>query len=117
MNTCIALLFLCLTSGAWAQAGERDLRLFGYFQNNFFHSQANFKDGRVVKQNSFSVQQLNVFLQRDLAPKWTALVNFETLNSYSSSRDWGAFNLEEALGQIPLRAPAEPQAGPAHPPL
>ena len=96
MNTCIALLFLCLTSGAWAQAGERDLRRFGYFQNNFFHSQANFKDGRVVKQNSFSVQQLNVFLQRDLAPKWTALVNFETLNSYSSSRDWGAFNLEEA---------------------
>ena len=91
-----ALLFLFLTSATWAQVGERDLRLFGYFQNNVFNTRTTFKDGRSFQQNSFAVQQLNVFLQRDLAPRWTALVNFELINSYSSNRNWGTFSLEEA---------------------
>ncbi|HEX2897690.1 MAG TPA: hypothetical protein VHP63_06540, partial [candidate division Zixibacteria bacterium] len=39
---------------------------------------------------------LNLFLQRDLATDWTSFVNFEIINSYSSFRDWGSFNLEEA---------------------
>jgi hypothetical protein len=42
------------------------------------------------------MQQLNLFLQKDLARNWTAFVNFELVNSYSSFRQWGAFNLEEA---------------------
>jgi hypothetical protein len=42
------------------------------------------------------MQQLNLFLQKDLARDWTALVNFEVLNNFSSSRRWGSFNAEEA---------------------
>jgi hypothetical protein len=47
-------------------------------------------------QNSFGLQQLNLFFQKDLYRNWTAFVNFEALNSFSSSRRWGALNLEEA---------------------
>jgi hypothetical protein len=41
-------------------------------------------------------QQLNLFLQKDLGQDWTSFVNFEIVNSYSSIKDWGSFNLEEA---------------------
>jgi hypothetical protein len=47
-------------------------------------------------QNSFGLQQLNLFFQKDLSQNWTAFVNFEALNTFSSSRRWGALNLEEA---------------------
>jgi hypothetical protein len=46
--------------------------------------------------NSFNLQQLNLFLSKDLARHWRAFVNFEILNSFSSQRQWGAFNIEEA---------------------
>jgi len=76
----------------FAQSGESDLKIFGYFQNSLQHwTTAEF----LPKHNSFSVQQLNLFFQKDLARKWTAFVNFELLNTFSSSRQWGAFNLEE----------------------
>jgi len=47
-------------------------------------------------RNSFSLQQLNLFLSKDIARHWRAFVNFEVLNSFSSARRWGAFNIEEA---------------------
>jgi hypothetical protein len=37
-----------------------------------------------------------LFLQKDLTQSWTAFVNFELVNSYSSFFNWGAFSLEEA---------------------
>jgi hypothetical protein len=37
-----------------------------------------------------------MFLQKDLGQDWTSFVNFEIVNSYSSFKDWGSFNLEEA---------------------
>ncbi|NIR48187.1 hypothetical protein GWO43_07005 [candidate division KSB1 bacterium] len=92
-----ALLFLGITfivaSEAFGQFSESDLRIFGYFQNTFIH-QTEFIDS--PEENSFSVQQLNLFFQKDLARHWRTFVNFELLNNFSSSRQWGAFNLEEA---------------------
>jgi hypothetical protein len=76
-----------------AQDDAAPLRIFGYFQNSLQHWTP-FENHST--QNSFGLQQLNLFLQKDLSRNWTAFVNFEALNSFSSSRRWGAFNLEEA---------------------
>jgi len=92
-------------SVCFSQSNESDLRIFGYFQSSFQHftdrhirsTHPNiFIGGDEPAQNSFSVQQLNLFFQKDLAPNWRAFVNFEFLNNFSSSRRWGSANLEEA---------------------
>lgn len=77
----------------YAQIEESPIKIFGYFQNSFQYW-TTFEDRR--QQNSFSLQQLNFFLQKDLGRNWTALINFEFLNNFSSSHQWGAANLEEA---------------------
>jgi hypothetical protein len=45
---------------------------------------------------SSNAQQLNVFLRKELSSSFTAWVNLEFVNSYSSDKSWGTFNLEEA---------------------
>ena len=91
---CIILSLVILTfNNTFAQIEESPIKIFGYFQNSFQYW-TTFEDRR--EQNSFSVQQLNFFLQKDLGRNWTALINFEFLNNFSSSHQWGAANLEEA---------------------
>lgn len=89
---CLLIFFLNVSEPS-AQSSESTLRIFGYFQNSLQHW-TTFEDRQ--KQNSFSLQQLNLFFQRDLSRKWTALINFEFLNNFSSIRQWGTANLEEA---------------------
>ena len=99
------LLWFCLSPPGYSQSGEASLNIFGYFQNSFQHwtpltSSSNRPDiivGETRKaQNAFSMQQLNLFLSKDLSRHWRAFVNFEALNNFSSQRRWGGFNLEEA---------------------
>ena len=87
------LLLTYLTFPAAALAESDDLHLFGYSQNSFEHT---YDSASSRHANTFRLQQLNVFLQKPLAPAWTSFVSFEMLNSYSSFRRWGAFNLDEA---------------------
>ena len=94
MNIIITiLLLLILTSISLAQSEDSPVRIFGYFQNSLQHW-TTFEERS--EQNSFSLQQLNLFFQKDLSRNWTAFVNFEFLNNFSSIRQWGAANLEEA---------------------
>jgi hypothetical protein len=90
------LLALLLSSGVspiHAQLAGSDIKVFGYFQASFGYR----KDlDSTVENKSFSLQQLNLFLQKELAEKWTIFINFEMVNSFSSFRNWGAHNLEEA---------------------
>ncbi|KAA3616587.1 MAG: hypothetical protein DWQ05_12720 [Calditrichaeota bacterium] len=74
-------------------SGENGLKVFGYFQNIFQQESLNRSTGVI---NTFALQQLNLFMQKDLAKNWTSLINVEILNNYSSSRHWGAINLQEA---------------------
>jgi len=67
--------------------------VFGYFQNIL--SYYDYK-GSGHDFSSFSLQQLNLMIQKDLSPRWTAFVNMEFVNSFSTSRMIGDFNLEEA---------------------
>lgn len=86
-----SLWILFLGSGMLAQ-GEDDLRVFGYFQTSFQHVSSEVSRD----ENTFNLQQLNLFFQKNISTHWSAFVNFEILNNYSSSRRWGALNLEEA---------------------
>lgn len=74
-----------------SRSEELPLKIFGYFQ---IELRQDSDSGHA--SNAFLLQQLNLFLQKDLGDDWTSFVNFEILNSYSSFRDWGSFNLEEA---------------------
>ncbi len=91
--TSLSLLLLLQVSVCLGQTSESPLRIFGYFQNSFNHQTGTAED---PEQNSFNLQQLNLFFQKDLAKNWRAFVNFEFLNNFSSIRQWGAGNLEEA---------------------
>jgi len=100
-RTLILCFLLLAIASAGAQSQEKPLRIFGYFQSSFQHwTTFVFLDEGVKRerprQNSFSLQQLNLFFQKDLGTNWTAFFNFEFLNNFSSSRQWGSFNLEEA---------------------
>lgn len=83
---------------------ESPLRIFGFFQNSYLHEQGNDEEvvnGRQVLDqdftyNSFLAQQLNLFLQKDFRQHWTAFINLEFVNTFSSDRRWGSFSLEEA---------------------
>jgi hypothetical protein len=87
----VIVLGLVLILNVRARPDELPLKIFGYFQNEFHQD-----NDSGSSSNSFLLQQLNLFLQRDLAKDWTSFVNFEIVNSYSSFRNWGSFNLEEA---------------------
>ncbi len=92
----IVLILLAGYSDTFPQTGESDLKIFGYFQTLFRNHQDS-EDNNI--DNTFNLQQLNLFFQKDLAKNYSAFLNFELLNSYSSFLDWGAFNIEEAWVQ------------------
>ncbi len=82
------------SSAVFAQFSEFPLKMFGYFQTNY--TQYNQREEEYDDAKSFSMQQLNLFLQKDLDRNLTTFVNFEFLNSYSSGHQWGSFSIEEA---------------------
>ena len=89
-----ALLLVLTVSGVHAQSdSEAPLSIFGYFQNSFSHQTKSLGES---DRNSFNLQQLNLFFQKELSRNWRAFVNFEFVNTFSSSRQWGSANLEEA---------------------
>ncbi len=88
-----ALLLSGVASSIHAQPSGLDLKVFGYFQASLGYRN---DVGGPVEEKSFNLQQLNLFLQKELAPKWTVFINFELVNSFSSFHSWGAHNLEEA---------------------
>src|SRR5262245_17023286 len=91
--SCTWAALLLAVPGVFGQTNSPGLKVFGYFQAAL-GSQKDLQTQR--EANSFTLQQLNLFLQKDLTADWTAFVNFEFVNSYSSLYNWGAFSLEEA---------------------
>lgn len=87
------MLFLFAVSNVYAQTGETPINVFGYFQNQFKQEE---NPSQAGESNSFLMQQLNLFFQKNLHENWSAFVNIEFLNSFSSSQNTGAMNLEEA---------------------
>ncbi len=91
------LLAVALFSSFSAQGlAQEDLDIFGYFQSNFVHAKRTNSDRTLSETNSFAMQQLNIFLNKNLNDNFSTLVNLEFTNSFSSERNWGGLNLEEA---------------------
>lgn len=86
------VLLLAGAGGVSAQDEASPLRIFGYFQTLFQRQAGN----DMPNANSFSLQQLNLFLQKQLAPRWTAFINIEAINSYNSKKNYGSLKFEEA---------------------
>ena len=85
------IILLLSVTKMYAQFDEAPFRMFGYFQISFMQ--------QLIKEESdkksFDMQQFNLFLQRDLTENWSAFVNFEFLNNFSSGKSWGDFSLNE----------------------
>jgi hypothetical protein len=77
-----------------AQGGESDLRVYGYLQASFYEQTRDDNSDR--NSNTFTVQQLNLLLQKDLSRRWSAFVDLLFTNSYSSFRNAGSFGIEQA---------------------
>lgn len=75
-----------------AQAGEAELRVYGYLQASFYEQMNEDSDDT----NTFTVQQLDILLQKDLGRRWSAFVDLLLTNSYSSFRNWGTLELQQA---------------------
>jgi hypothetical protein len=90
----LGLLVFGGASGADCQVLGAKPEVYGYFQNTL----AYFNNSREhpADYTSFSVQQLNLMLKEELTPQWTAFINLEFVNSYSSGQMLGELNLEEA---------------------
>ncbi len=97
----IILLFLFFNTAAFSQVSESPINIFGYFQNQFKQED---NPSLNSESNTFLVQQLNLFFQKDLLKNWSAFVNIELLNSFSISRNTGAINLEEAWAKYRLNS-------------
>lgn len=100
MNKIHAILILSLisTPKLFAQHDNSSLKIFGYFQSLASYETAlnTFQGNDQPTKTSFSLQQLNIFFQKDITDKWRALVNVEFVNNFSSSRKWGSVDLDEA---------------------
>lgn len=96
---CCLVVALLVTAGVAptsvsAQAGESDLRVYGYLQASFYHQRID--DYPTFDNNSFTVQQLDIMLQKDLGRRWSSFVDLLWTNNYSSFRNAGTFDLEQA---------------------
>ena len=91
----LLLILIISFSTVLSQSEENQLKLFGYFQNEFEYQKGT-AEADDFDQNTFVLQQLNLFIQKDFSDEWTSFVNFEILNSFSAAHRQGSFNIEEA---------------------
>lgn len=92
---CYVLLVISLCATTPKVHAQGDLNIFGYFQSSFSNSTPK-NDFSGSKNHSFLVQQLNLMASKNLNDNFSAFINLEVVNSFSSERNWGGLNLEEA---------------------
>jgi hypothetical protein len=99
----IILTLFLLTSVSTIIYGQTDvygLKLYGFYQTSYIHydTKLDYPTGYEKKGtlNSFWFQQMNVFLSKDINDYFSTFVNLEFTNSYSSEKNWGALDIEEA---------------------
>ena len=72
----------------------QETNVFGYFQAMAEINKS--EDPSIKSFNTFNLSQLNLLLSHDLSSNFSAFVNFELVNSYSTEHNWGQFSLQEA---------------------
>ena len=94
-NTVLSLV-LMLTLSTLAFGQSNDLNIFGYFQNNYTYFNVYSGGAQTISTNSFLMQQMNVFFQKNINTQFSAFVNLEFTNSFSSQDSIGGFKIQEA---------------------
>lgn len=90
-------LFLLLSVSTITFGQSDDLKIFGYFQNNYTHLTVKLNGlGTVWQENSFDMQQLNVFFAKSFGTELSSFVNLEFTNSFTLQDSIGGFKIEEA---------------------
>ncbi|GAB4330596.1 MAG: hypothetical protein Kow0037_06480 [Calditrichia bacterium] len=113
MHRFMVFLVLCLIllSGQTLLA-QGELEVFGFFQGQLANVNGEYEvkadvptpngtqtmvldklDDEYINSN---IQQMNLFFRKEISGKFTAMVNLEFTNSFSTERSWGNLNLEEA---------------------
>ncbi len=87
---------LGIANSATAQINE-DLYIYGYFQaiSRYSDLESNPRP-EIDKSLSFSVQQMNLFVFKQIDEQFSGFVNLEIVNSLSTEEQWGGFALDEA---------------------
>jgi hypothetical protein len=81
-----------------AQGG---IDIYGYVQSSFLTFHNHFEPYAPVGEDNYTyknmgIDQLSVFFGKELGDDFSAFVNFEYSNNYSSDKGFGSFNLQEA---------------------
>jgi hypothetical protein len=96
LGACAVLVFCTIASGQ-----TEGINIFGYFQaqaSNYESIPSQYSSTTpVVRTMNLGITQANVFLTKNFSPGLSSFVNFEFVNNFSSDRQWGSFNLQEAF--------------------
>ena len=106
MKRSIRVLILSIVCSCPVLAQEvGDLQVFGSMQSVFMHQESQLKirfaeSGEILRQresrNSFAVQQLDLFLSKEIGERFSAFIDLEFQANYSSEKHWGSLSLQEA---------------------
>ena len=89
------LLFAAFVFAQGAKAMD-NVQFFGFIQPIFWHFQSDQDYWSKVKYNTGGVSQGNFFITADFDDNLSTFINFELINNFSTDKEWGAFNLQEA---------------------
>jgi hypothetical protein len=100
----MALLLACAHTQPLSAQSDEELQIFGSMQTVFFHQESELTvreagiDPRsgTETRNSFAMQQLDLFLRKEMGRDFTAFVDLEFQLNYSSEARWGSLSLQEA---------------------
>ncbi len=91
-------LILLVISSSFTFGQSDDLQIFGYFQDNFHHTNYAYNTDTppLYNYNSFNMQQMDIFFSKNFGNELSAFANLEFTDSYSSIINVGALNIQEA---------------------
>ena len=99
----LAAALFCAASQLSAQTEETSL--FGSLQLIFFNQKSHLMLNQAPpggdiqlneERSSFAIQQMDLFLQKQIGQDFTAFVDLEYQLNYSSEHRWGSFSIQEA---------------------
>jgi len=94
----ILVIFLPLMSTIYAQS---DMDIYGYAQTSYLYFNNSYdpyppEGEENYKYHNMGVGQLNLFFSKNFGDDFSAFINFEFINNFSSDKNFGSFNLQEA---------------------
>jgi hypothetical protein len=90
------LLLIIIIATTLSMTAQENTKFYGYIQPLIWHFESNQDFGKNVTYNTAGIAQSNFFLTSDFKNDLSVLINFELINNFSSEKEWGALNLQEA---------------------